>query len=89
MNAYTKNHQLGLPGGRHFRAELEELGVSLPLRASEDIPGLILDREGRIIASIDRQNEDAGRIALWFALAINTASLFGMTEEAPSICGND
>jgi hypothetical protein len=87
MNAPQKN-ALGLPGGRHFRAELQDLGVSLPLRASEDIPGLIIDREGRIIASIDRQNEDAGRIALWFALAINTASLFGMAE-APSICGND
>jgi hypothetical protein len=87
MNAPQKN-ALGLPGGRHFRAEMQDLGVSLPLRASEDIPGLILDREGRIIASIDRQNEDAGRIALWFALAINTAVLFG-TAEAPSICGND
>jgi hypothetical protein len=87
MNAYTQNHR-GLPGGQHFRAELQDLGVTLPLRASEEIPGLILDREGRIIASIDRQNADAQRIALWFTLAINAASLFGMTE-APSICGND
>jgi hypothetical protein len=87
MNAYTKNHQLGLPGGRHFRAELEELGVSLPVRASEEIPGLIVDSKGRIIALIDKSAEGK-QIALWFALAINTASLFGMTE-APSICGND
>jgi hypothetical protein len=88
MNAYTKNHTLGLPGGQHFRAELEDLGVSLPLRASEGIPGLIVDSKGRIVALIDK-SENGGRIALWFALAINTAGLFGMTEEAPSICGND
>ena len=87
MTAHCRNHhERGLPGGQHFRAELEDLGVSLPLRASEDIPGLIIDREGRIVAQIDK-SMDAGRIALWFALAINTASLFG--TEAPSICGND
>lgn len=49
MNAYTKNH---LPGGRHFAAELEALGVSLPLRASEDIPGLIIDRTDVVLTEL-------------------------------------
>jgi hypothetical protein len=61
---------------RHFAAALLETDVRLPLSASDDEPGFILDARGEIIAHIDVAYLDASakRLAVLFSVAVNACA---------------
>jgi hypothetical protein len=60
------------------------LGIRLPLRVSFEDIGVILDADGRDVATIDvnseRTDAEVESIATWFALAVNICG--GIPPEA-------
>lgn len=74
----------GIPhptGSEQFIAEITKLFAPPPWRLCDEEPGEVLGEDGTIVLTIDRSrlnDREAGALALWVIMAINTLSGFKM-----------
>ena len=63
-----------------YRGEFELVGAKLPLAASTDKPGRIVDAEGKVIAAVDYRQlseDEAVRLARLIVQGVNWFALMG------------
>lgn len=68
-----------------YRQILADLGVTLPLHPDPDDLGVIIDANGRDVATVDvekeRSDAAADQITTWIILAVNTCGGFQLKAK--------
>ncbi|MFC3074662.1 hypothetical protein [Shinella pollutisoli] len=75
------NRETNAPRAR-YAADLLKVGVRLPLTVSDECHATLVDADGRDVLTVDlhrqRSDDEACKIALWIALAVNTCGGYAL-----------